>query len=181
MDDLIGSWAFKIASEIAPNEVDLAPEMAAAYLAGGEAREQLYMQSESGGLGGFGSGGMQALFPILLNCITAAGSAIVTLLSSPQLDNILTVIKSALEIKDMAERQKKVSKELPEHTYRSLKQTLDAFSTGLKSAGYTQDQCDILTYRFMATLLENPASAREFVRPFESFNKKKSQSKHKRN
>lgn len=175
--DLIESWAIKIATEIAPSEVDLAPEMTAAYLAGGEAREQLYLQSKGGGLGGFGSGATQAIFPTLLNCITAAGSAILAILCAPQVGTILTVIKSALEIKDLAERQKKVSKELPQQTYHSLKQTLDAFSTGLKSAGYTQDQCDLLTYRFMTTLLENPESAQEFIKPFHTSPSSKPQRK----
>ncbi|MEI7557262.1 hypothetical protein [Candidatus Chlorohelix sp.] len=169
--NLIENWAVKIAAEITPNEIDLAPDMTAAYLAGGESRDQLYMQSKGGGLGGFGSGEVQVIFPIILSCITAASSAIVAILCAPQVGTILAVIKSVLEIKDIAGRQKKVSEELPEHAYGSLKQTLDAFSTGLKSVGYTQDQCDILTYRFMATLLEDPKSAQDFVKPFSASSK----------
>ncbi len=176
----IESWSIKIATEIAPNEVDLAPEMTMAYLSGGEAREQLYTQSKSGGLGGFGSGEVQAIFPVLLNCITTASGTIMTILCSPQVESILTVIKSALEIKNLSERKKKVSEELPEQAYLSLKQTLDAFSAGLKSAGYSQDQCDILTYRFMATLLENPASAQEFIKPFNAAPNQTNPPTHKR-
>ncbi len=150
--ELIEDWAIKIAAGIAPNEIDLAPEMTVAYLAGGESREQLFTQTTGGGLGGFGSGEIQAIFPVILNCITASGSAIMSVLCAPQVGTILAVIKSVLEIKDLVERQKKVSKELPEQTYRSLKQTLYTFSKGLKSVGYTQEQCDILTYHFIVTL-----------------------------
>jgi hypothetical protein len=162
--EFVESWAVKIATVIAPNEVDLAPEMTAAYLAGGEAREQLYMKSQGGGLGGFGSGEVQAVFPVLLNSITAAGSAIMSMLCTPEVGIILAVVKSSLEIKTLADRQKKVSEVLPEQTYRSLKVTLDVFTAGLKSSGYSQDECDRKSYQLMMTLLENPDSAQQFVK-----------------
>jgi hypothetical protein len=178
--DLIESWAIKIATEVAPHEVDLAPEMTAAYLAGGEEREQLFKHSKDGGLGGFGHIDIQSIYPTILSCVSAAGGAIVTLLSSPQVVIILGIIKSLLEIKNLSERQKKAEKELSEQNYRALKQTLDVFYAGLKSSGYSQDQCEHRTYRLLMTLLENPASAQEFVKAFSAPPKQKSQAKQKR-
>jgi len=92
----------------------------------------------------------------------------------------LTVIKTALEITNLAQRQKKVSEELPVQTYRAFKQTVDAFSTGLKSSGYSQDQCDIMTGRFVVLLLEKPESAQELIKAFTAAPNPKNQPRQKR-
>lgn len=162
----VEDWAIKIASEVAPNEVDLAPDMTLAFLESEEARAELYTPIHGGALGGFGAGDIQILFPVILNCIAAASTTIVAILCAPQTATILTVIKDTLEIKEKFKRDEKVSAELPAQDYQSLRQTLDIFAAGLKAVGYPQDQCDILTYRFMRVLLEKPESAHEFIKPF---------------
>ena len=46
--DLISSWAARIAEEAAPDEIDLAPAMAQAFIQGGKEREQLFVSSAGG-------------------------------------------------------------------------------------------------------------------------------------
>jgi hypothetical protein len=73
-----------------------------------------------------------------------------------------------------------VSTGLTEPTYRLYKQTTDIFSAGLKTTGYSPDQCDMMTHCFMKILLENPTSAQEFIKSFIAIPKPANSPKHKR-
>ena len=43
--DIIAGWAARIAEEAAPDEIDLAPAIAQAFIQGGKEREQLFLSS----------------------------------------------------------------------------------------------------------------------------------------
>jgi hypothetical protein len=165
--ELIEAWSVRIAQAVAPDEIDLAPEMARAFLSGGKDRAELFNTSESGSLGGFGAGDVAVIFPIVLKWIVSAGGLLITFLSAPETGTLLTTVESLINIKDKLARQKKVA-ELPQNPYGTLKQVQENFAAGLKATGLEQDQCEILTYRFMQTLLADPKSAQEYIQKIQA-------------
>jgi hypothetical protein len=58
VDDVIGAWATRIAEAVAPDEVDLAPDIAEAFVAGGRDRAELF-QTAGAVPGGFDQGRSQ--------------------------------------------------------------------------------------------------------------------------
>jgi len=53
--DILNSWSLKIAKEVTPDKIDLAPIMTQAFVKGGKAREDLFYQEKKGAWGGFGA------------------------------------------------------------------------------------------------------------------------------
>ncbi|MBW2166890.1 MAG: hypothetical protein JRG74_12590 [Deltaproteobacteria bacterium] len=44
--DILNSWSLKIAKEVTPDKIDLAPIMTQAFVKGGKAREDLFYQEK---------------------------------------------------------------------------------------------------------------------------------------
>lgn len=99
--DIISSWAAKIAEEAAPDEIDLAPAMAQAFIQGGKERKQLFVSSAGGVPGAFGPGEGMALFPWLLQAISDAGPYLLSILASaaPLIGTFFETINNILEIR----------------------------------------------------------------------------------
>ena len=152
----LDAWSIRIARIIAPDEVDLAPFITQAFVSGEDE------QSSGGGLGGFGPVEMQMTFPVVVNTIAVTGTLLSGILSSPAAANFLAAINTLLKVNESIEREKKV-KELPDHPYGALKQVLEDFSGGLKATGLSQAQRDLMTYKFLQTLLEDPKASHEIV------------------
>ena len=79
----MGTWSMKLAEEIAPDEVDLAPDMVDAYISGGREREDLFRQ-EGTVQGAFGAGVDLALVPLVLDSIAHVGPGLVSFLQNSQ-------------------------------------------------------------------------------------------------
>ena len=162
--DLISSWAARIAEEAAPDEIDLAPAMAQAFIQGGKEREQLFLSAAGGVPGAFGPGEGMALFPWLLKGISDAWPYLHLVLASatPLIATFVETINNLLEIhgrlapKDKAEG-------LPDDPYAPLKGVIKTLSTEIRSSGISQDQSDLITFRVLRALLEDPESALTFV------------------
>lgn len=165
--DINETWATKIAQEVAPEEVDLAPLMAQAFINGGQERDDLFRKAKGGILGAFGAGDVSALIPWILQSIAGAATAIYALLSSGVLEKLLWAIKDLLSIRDSLAR-KKQSESLPDNPYAPLKRVVSAISKGLEAAKIPEDQRDLITYRVLRLLLEDPQGAAVFVKNVEA-------------
>lgn len=161
--DKLGAFSIKIAEEAVPDEVELAPIMTQAYLTGGREREELFQQPGSGLPGGFGAENIGTVFPWVLNGIGLAAPAILSLVSSgPLLKDLLSVVKDLISVHDTLKRREKKDK-LPEKPYAPLKQTMDIISTELQNTQLPPDERDLIAYRILRRLLEEPTNAAEFV------------------
>jgi hypothetical protein len=165
--DMIDIWSVKVAEAVAPDEIDLAPLMTQAYMTGGKKRQDLFRQADSGGLGGFGPGQIQAIYPWILRAIVTTGTLLYTLLTSEATGKLLSAVETLLNIEDALERRQK-AKELPDNPYVTLKQVLENFSAGLEATGLTQDQRDLLTYKFLKTLLDDPTGGLQYIQEIQS-------------
>lgn len=158
--DLIETWALKIAEEAVPDEVDLAPIMAHAFVVGGWEREEMFRQAGGAVHGAFGAETLLAVFPFILQSVVVAWGPLQWMLSANILGN-LGAVNDLLSIKDRF-RRKAHEDSLPDQPYAYLKQTNAIVSGQLRAAGLPPEQCELITYRVLKTMLEDPKGAAEF-------------------
>ena len=165
--DVISAWSLRIAEEAAPFEVDLAPVMTYAFIAGGKDREELLRQSE-GVPGAFGPDIAIALFPVILSSIEAVGPHLLHFLStvvdhSQDMSAFATALNSLMSVGSYFKR-KQQAESLPDDRYAPLKEVSDELSEELSKAGLDQDRADLITYRVLKVMIEDPSGAGQFTK-----------------
>ncbi len=161
--DILDEWAITIARQTVPDEVDLAPALTHAFVAGSTQRAELFRREWSGGAAAFGPGDVM-LFPVILQAITAAGpllSAIFQPVSASILASSLSSINSALSIKERQQRKKQIASS-PDDRHDSITRAIDVIDRVLRSAKIPPEESDMLTLRIIKALLENPDGTRVF-------------------
>jgi hypothetical protein len=159
--NLIENIAFKIANEAVPDEIDLASEMTYAFMEGGEAKKELFQNTEGSLPGAFGTGEILVLFPLILKALSSSAPLIWTLLNSNILE-LPSVINECIEIhKNLNNREKKDL--LSDDPYKPLKIVITTVSAELQSTGLPQEQCDLVTYKVMRALLDCPSDSAIFI------------------
>ncbi len=161
--DINEIWTTRIAEEVAPDEVDLAPLMARAFINGGQERGDLFQKAKGDALGAFGAGDVYVLIPWILQSIAGASAVIYSLLSSGVIEKFLSLIKDLISIHDGL-TPKKQSESLPDNPYAPLKHVASTISKELEAAGVQEDRRDLITWRVLRILLEDPLGAAEFVK-----------------
>jgi hypothetical protein len=165
--DVLSAWSLRIAEETAPDEVDLAPAMAHAFVAGGKDKEELFRRSGSV-QGAFGPEIAIALFPAILAAIETIGPHLLHFLSkvadrSQDMYYLSGVLTSLVRIGDHFKR-KKEAESLPDDRYEPLKKVSSELAEELRKAGLDQDQADLITYRVLKVMIEDPSGASQFTK-----------------
>jgi hypothetical protein len=134
--DLISAWAVKIAEEVAPDEIDLAPVMTQGFINGGKEREELFRRPQAGVHGAFGPGEGVVLFPWLLQAIAEAGPLLSSILASATgvIATFLAAVKDYIEIRGKLKQEKQAGS-LPDDPYAPLMKVLSTISNVLRSSG----------------------------------------------
>jgi hypothetical protein len=160
--DMLDMWAVKIAEVAAPNEVPLAPLTIRAYINGGEERADLFRSNKKGTAGGFDFGGFQAVFPLILQALTIASPILTSILSSVVSDLFLTALKNRLSKHDNQQDSTTINT-LADDPYKPLKYCIAILSKELQDAKIPRKQADLIVYRILVQLLEEPESANLFI------------------
>ncbi len=161
--DHLSNWAANLATAADPSEVDLAPDILAAYLEGGESRAELFRQTDTSIAGGFGPGSAIAILPLVFRGIAAAAKWVLTLISADETGNAVSVVKDLLDIGKDVTPQETLEK-LPATTpYIALKRVIDTVGTELRTAGIEANEADLITFRVINALLEDPQGTATFI------------------
>jgi hypothetical protein len=168
--DSIDLWAMKIAEEVAPDEVDLAPTMARAFVRGGKDKKDMFRRSKDAVPGAFGAELGMALFPQILGAlqyVQDVGPALSEFFTSTKdawagANSFIGALNVLLTIRSRRER-KNVEEALPDDPYGSLKSVVALMSKELQSSGLSSDQADLITFRVLRVLLEDPSGAAQFT------------------
>ncbi|WP_017302237.1 hypothetical protein [Nodosilinea nodulosa] len=159
----LNNWAINLAAAADPSETDLAPDIVAAYLEGGESRAELFIQTDTSIAGGYGPGSAIALLPWVLRGITTAAKWVLTLISDDETGNAVGVVKDLLDIRKEVTPKEKLEK-LPETApYTALKRVIDTVGTELRTAGIEANEADLITFRVLNSLLEDPQGTAKFI------------------
>ena len=160
----VDDWATNLALAAAPGEVDLAADMAAAYVAGGRDRAQLF-QDYGSTPASFDAGVVLTVFPAVLSAVVAVGTTFVQLLDVPEKITSLLTLWDAVHER-LARRRETPAENAPsgtDHTYRTLVSLLETFQAELSKAGLDPDRSELIAYRAIRCLLDNPEGTREFL------------------
>ncbi len=160
---VVDQWALRLAEAAVPDEIDLAPDLARAYIQGGKTRQALYKTADGGVAGAFGAGEALLVLPWVFKGITAAGRWLLSLLTSDDLNNAISVVKDAIALRKAIQSKAQPIALPGAQSYPDLKQTIDILSRELREAGLPGDQADVITLRVVYALLEEPQSSVEFV------------------
>lgn len=162
MEDNITICLTKIVQEIAPDEIDLVPIVVQAFIAGGKKRQELFHQEKNDIVGGFGGIEIEAILPWILNGIMVAAPMLHYIISSGIVEKYLSVVKDLLSITKSLGQKKKIES-LPDDPYEPLKQIITLISKELDKAGISADKRDVIVYRLLRILLENPVGGSQVV------------------
>ena len=164
MTEEIGGWATRLAEAVAPDEADLAPDIAAVFVAGGKGRAELFRTSAAVP-GGFDAGAVLAIFPFVLSAVTAAGPAIQAFLGSG-VTGVPGMVKDVMDLRDRyRHREAEPEKAAPEsqRAYQALDRVFDVIEAELGKAGIEPDQRELLSYRIVRSVLDDLGGTREFL------------------
>lgn len=161
MADIQG-WSVRLAREVAPEEVELAPLWAEAFAAGGRARRDVRAAGSSA-VGGFGAEGVAAVMPVVLQALTASAGVVMSALASRHAGDFLGCVKNGLSLLELRNRAEKAAEKPDEEAYEPLRRVIRVVGRELRTAGMDDDRSDLITFRVLRTLLEEPKGAGEFV------------------
>ena len=159
---IIDEWTLTITQAAVPEEIDLAPSISRAFFSGGEKRKQLFQERKNNVQGAFGVTEIPLILPLILQALVSTATLLKNLLSSTWLNNFLTALNTILSFQDVSKRKQTVT-ELPDNPFLPLKSILLTISSELQSMGLSEQESDLITFRVLKKLLEDPASASQFI------------------
>ncbi len=174
--DLVSTWAMRIAEEAAPDEIDLAPAMAHAYIGGGKDREDLFHRRGDVVLGAFGPDVGVALLPQILDVIQGVGPGLVDFLATAH-DAfgggyyLLGAVNTLLAIGNLSKREKK-KESLPDEDpdlgrirqeYEDAMKTADLIKRELLERGLPENEAELVALRVFRAMLKDPSGAARFT------------------
>ena len=165
---VVSAVALRIAEEAVPDEVDLAPAMAIAFIRGGQDREELFRKEQGSQVGGFGSGGLVALFPIILKALSQHALSVYKFLTTDAA-NLIGLLNNLLDLPSKLKREETI-KALPKDAYEPLATVINVISYELEASGLPPQQADLITFRVVRSLLNSPRDSVVFI---ESIKRKK--------
>jgi hypothetical protein len=165
--DSIDLWATRIAEEVAPDEIDLAPSMVHAFVRGGKDKKDIFRRSRDNVPGAFGIELGMALLPLILEAIKYVGPMLSEFFTNTKdawagANSFIGALNVLLTIGSRAER-KKVEEALPNDPYGHLKTVVAVMSKELRSSGLSSEQADLITFRVLRVMLEDPSGAAQFT------------------
>lgn len=158
------TWSTKVAEDVAPDEVALAPYWLDAYLEGGQSRAELLAGSGSV-LGGFSAADVASIMPAVYQAVASAAPVVLVALGSPVLGDFLSAVKNAIGLAELHEQRRGASaaprSAIPAHEhYTPLRRVLDALDVELRRAGLPPARCESVALRVTRRLLEHPGEAK---------------------
>lgn len=162
--DTVREWSVRLAHCAAPDEVDLAPAMARAFTAGGAQRDELLRRS--GGVhGGFGAVDSVAVLPALFGALAHSAPIVLAALAAGAsvLGGLTGAAKDAVEVRAALKAKPKES-EAPANPYLPLRKAAETLTKEMQAAGMPVEQSEVVAYRVLMTLCEDPEGAGQFVR-----------------
>ncbi len=167
----LAGWACVLAGYVSPDEEDLAPYVAEAFLQGGKSRVELFDQRGST-VGGFAPAGMILVLPVVLNAIAIAAVPLIATLSSSSLTELLGAVKNALTVAELRMRQVSttnvhshepatVSNPLSHNAH--LLRAVDVMTSEMRARGMSEDLSNLIAFRTLVALMESPVDSTRHV------------------
>lgn len=160
--NLTDEWTKRIAEAAVPEEIDLAPSIARAFFSGEKERKQLFQREKKNVQGAFGVAEISLILPLILQALVSSANVLSTFISSTGLNSFLTALNTTFSFRDFGKRRQKVAS-LPDNPFLPLKTVLLTVSSELHTMGLSEEESDLITFRVLKKLLEDPTGASHFI------------------
>jgi hypothetical protein len=157
----VARWAERLARASVPEEVDLAPAMAEAFVRGGADRADLFRQAGAVP-GGFSPGDLLAVFPYILSAAGVAGHTLWALVGGDA-SNASTLIRNLDELWNRSRDRRRAKATDHDTTYADLSEAIATIETQLVQSGIEPERSELLTFRVVRALIEDEAGTRAFL------------------
>jgi hypothetical protein len=165
----VEDWAIKIAAEVSPAEVELAPIWAEAFIRGGKERKELFTHSNAQATG-FTAGDFIALTPMIFQALAAAAPALLTILTSDMTGKFLDCVKNTFAVgeifgkgKDLLRRDEGEKSSVSQAVYIQLNNIVKQLDQELRSLNLERAERAQVSLTVLRLLLENPPDATVFL------------------
>jgi hypothetical protein len=157
--------AVKLAQEVAPDEIDLAPDYVNAYMAGGKERQALFLSSKEAAGSSFGAVDMAVLLPAVLNVIALVWNQAQPILNNAAwIQDGVALVKDVLTIGDLTSKRKKVDQLPDTQAYHSIKELVIAIENQVNTLPLKADQRELFSYHILKVILDNPIETQTFIK-----------------
>jgi hypothetical protein len=168
--EMMDRWAKRIAVEIDPDREALAPMMLKAYMRGGRDRKQLFECAPT--LGGVLPDGGASLLPYAFLALGWVATGLTQLCSAGGLSVLSDLLSCGKNLLELVKIRKVQSEETGSSRGRDemlsgLHHILEEVQQGLEKQGLPTEQCELVSYRVMKVLLQEPAEAAQLVQGFQ--------------
>lgn len=173
--DILVTWVERIAAAAAPDELDLAPDIAVAYVAGGAERRQLFA-GPSADPGAFGAD-LLVVLPHVLDALRLSYETVRGFLGDPAVNAAVSMASLAVAVTQWraarrpgadappadAEPDKPESGRSDARTVAAAQESITAVSTELESCGLEPDRAGTVSVDVLNTLAGDPGAAMAFL------------------
>jgi hypothetical protein len=160
-DEDVARWAERLARASVPEEVDLAPAMAEAFVRGGADRADLFRQAGAVP-GGFSPGDLLAVFPCILSAVTVAGQTLWALVGGDA-SSASTLIRNLDELWNRYRDRRRGKATDHDTPYAELSRAITTIETQLVQSGIEPERSELLTFRVVRALIEDEAGTKAFL------------------
>jgi hypothetical protein len=167
MSQIVEEWAARLASVATPDEIDVAPYQARAFVEGGEAWASVLRPPHERVGAAFAAGDMVSAFPLVLMAVANASSFAVLVLGNKNVGSCLSLIKNALTLADLRRTKEDVTTSASPDVAQ-VKNLIDRIGATLRASGLSEDNADLMTYRIVRAMLEDPDGATTFLKSLSS-------------
>lgn len=171
----------RLAGAVAPDEVDLAPAMLAAWAAGGRQRRQLFQETVGGDVAAFGPADVVAVVPAIIAGLATAATVVLPFLdrASATANASLTATNVALTLRDRREKERQRAKKQAAGAAEDAAEdggavaepmlaVLDALEASLARHRIGPERRRQIGRDVLAALLAEPAEARALLKTLAS-------------
>jgi len=168
----VEDWAVKIAEAVSPDEAELAPLWAEAFVKGGKDRQELFAQTNAQA-GGFLPGELMPTLPILLQALASAAASLLAILASKKAGTFLEVVKNVLSVGEIFGKARGWFSSAPATNTEEptasvaisvkLNEVMTKLDIELQPLSLDQAKSDRLKLIVVCLLLQNPPDAIHFL------------------
>lgn len=168
--EMLSKWARRIAVEVDPEREALAPMMMEVYLRGGRERRQLFESAST--VGGILPDGGASLLPYAFLALSWVATGLMQMCSAGGLSALSDLLSCWKNLLELVKTRKRLKEEAgapkgQDDALVGLRRVLEEVQRVLEKQGLPTEQCELVSYRVMKVLLQEPDEAVQFVRGFQ--------------
>ena len=170
--DVLDVWSERLAARVAPDEIDIAPDVFRAYAAGGSRRRALFAPPRADP-GAFGAG-LAVVLPVIAAALESCATAICDFLAQDAVNTTVATAGLLVALRQLRQgrsagaetahrSEPPAVEEAPPEVVEGAAASLGALAARLQESVATADRAEAMAAEVLAELARDPAGAAQFL------------------